>query len=486
MTSTVDREATWAKLTGQPLDVLILGGGIVGCGIARDAAMRGLKVGLVDRYDFAYGTSSRSSRLLHGGIRYLEQGRIGLVREASLEKKTIHQIAPHLAAPLGFVFPVYRGQGRPYWQLRIGVKLYDWLCSGRNFAPSRGLSVAQIQELAPNLKSDGLVGAAYYFDAMTNDARLVIDTLKSAENNGATLLNYANYHDAKRESDRWSCQVEDTETSKTWQIQAKAIVNATGPWSDQIPNSDVKLRLSKGIHLVIPHQRLPIKSAVVVAEGKRILFVLPWGDRVILGTTDTDFQGPPENVRATLSDVDYVLQTVNDYFPQTRLNHDDVVSHWAGLRPLIANPDGSPSDISRAHQIIHPKPGWWDIAGGKLTTYRLMAEQLVDKVASDLGIRGTRCRTASEPLVSLDKHAAFSQLTPPAFSQEAVDYYVQHEWARHLDDVLVRRGGWLYYDRLTPEQVRLAADWMGRGLSWTEERRDSEINRAEQYLAYEV
>ena len=285
---TDQRAARLRRLAESPLDVLVIGGGITGSGIARDAALRGLRTGLVDRHDFAFGTSSRSSRLLHGGLRYLEQGRIGLVREASVEKKTIRTIAPHLADPLGFVFPAYEKGGRPLWQLRIGVKLYDLLCSGRNFNPSRGFTRNETLSFLPSLNPDGLLGSVRYFDALTNDSRLVLDTLRSADSAGAIAINYVRFRDARRTGELWSCELEDTLTAEILTVRARTLVNATGPWAQQVPHSAIKLRLSKGIHVVVDRARLPVAEAVVITEGKRILFLIPWGERVIVGTTDTD------------------------------------------------------------------------------------------------------------------------------------------------------------------------------------------------------
>ncbi|HYD84904.1 MAG TPA: glycerol-3-phosphate dehydrogenase/oxidase, partial [Opitutus sp.] len=371
----------------------------------------------IDRYDFAFGTSSRSSRLLHGGLRYLEQGRIGLVREASVEKKTIRAIAPHLADPLGFVFPAYQKAGRPLWQLRVGVKLYDLLCSGRNFQPSRGFTRDETLERLPSLNRDGLLGSVRYFDALTNDARLVLDTLRSAEAHGATVSNHMRFQDARRAGDAWECELEDTLAGETFTVRTRALVNATGPWAQEVSRSSVKLRLSKGIHLVIDRQRLPVTEAVVITERKRILFLIPWGERVIVGTTDTDYRDLPEKVRVEANDIAYVLRTVNESFPSLALEERDIISSWAGLRPLIANPDGSPSDISRAHQIHQPEPGWWDVSGGKLTTYRLMAEQTVDQIVRHLGRSHStpKCRTAAEPLLSRDLIAIYSGTVPPPF-----------------------------------------------------------------------
>lgn len=468
------RGNAFARLTEQTLDLLVIGGGIVGAGIARDAAMRGLKIGLVDQQDFAAGTSSRSSRLLHGGLRYLEQGRVGLVHEASVEKKIVQKIAPHLAEPLGFVFPSYRGEGRPMWQLRIGVKLYDLLCGGRNFQPSRGFSRVETLEMLPALKAENLAGAVRYFDALTNDARLVLDTLRSAENHGATVANYTRFFDSRRENNAWTAQVEDRFTGRNFVVHARAVVNATGPWADGLPHSAVKLRLSKGIHLIVERQRLPVPSAVVITEGKRILFILPWGERVIIGTTDTDYRAAPENVAVEPDDVAYVLRAVNEFFPAVALREADILSSYAGVRPLIANPDGSPSDISRAHQIRCPEPAWWDVSGGKLTTYRLMAEQTVDQIVRHLGYAQRPCATANEPLLP-DGEATFSGILPPLFSEAAVAHYMRHEWAVSLKDVMVRRSGWHYYDTDAATKAERVADWMAELAGWSPSQRAAEL-----------
>lgn len=472
-TPTEMRQRSLQQMTTEVSDVLIVGGGIVGSGIARDAAMRGLRVALVDRHDFSFGTSSRSSRLLHGGLRYLEQGRIGLVREASVEKKTLQRIAPHLARPLGFVFPAYRGRARPLWQLRLGVRLYDLLCREGNFLPSQSLSVDQTLAAAPGLNTDRLSGAVRYADALTNDARLVLDTLRSAESHGASLVNYTRYHTAHREDGIWQCHTEDLVAGRPIVIRARTIVNATGPWAQQIPDSSVRLRLSKGIHLVIPRARLPINDAVVLSEGRRILFVLPWGERVILGTTDTDYDAPPEEVMVHRQDIDYVLRVVNESFPRLHLTIHDMISCWAGLRPLVAKQDGSPSDISRAHEIRESRPGWWDVTGGKLTTYRLMAEQTVDRLQARLGQR-TPCRTAEAPL--LDQPSPYSGIEPPPISRAAVEHYVRHEWALTLEDVLVRRSGWHYILPPGSASAQEVAAWMAPLLDWTPERMRRELD----------
>ena len=471
------RAITKARLTDETLDLLVIGGGIVGSCIARDASMRGLRAGLVEQRDFAFGTSSRSSRLLHGGIRYLAQGKIGLVREASLEKTVLHHIAPHLAAPLPFVFATYReNRAWKLWQLMFGVKLYDLLCGGRNLGHSAWLDAAETLQTVPGLRAEGLAGAVRYFDGFTNDARLVLDTLRSAAGHGASILNYARYRRADREG-LWRVEVEDGMTGERFIIAAKTVVNATGPWAEGLGPSAVKLRLTKGVHLVVERSRLPVTDAVVMTDGNRVLFAIPWGERTILGTTDTDYAGPLEDVRTDGEDVAYVLAITNAHFPNARLNATDVISTWAGLRPLIASSKGGPSDISRSHQIRNPKPGWWDVAGGKLTTCRLMAEQTVDRIVAAEGMKAMLCETDLQPLLA--GNPGFSGLLPPEVSREAVAYFCENEWAVHLDDIMVRRTSWHYYQRDAQVTARQVVRWMSECLEWDAAKGEEELDRYE-------
>ncbi|MHC4405097.1 MAG: glycerol-3-phosphate dehydrogenase/oxidase [Planctomycetota bacterium] len=471
------RDERAEALAGETLDVLIIGGGIVGAGIGRDAAMRGLRVGLVEQHDLAFGTSSRSSRLLHGGLRYLAQGRIGLVYEASREKRVLHRIAPHLAQPLAFVFPTYRGSEWPLWKLRIGVKLYDLLCGGRNLGPSRSMGRREVVEHVPGLDPEGLTGAVRYYDGLTNDARLVLDSLRSADRHGAIVGNYLRVDDASPEGAGWRCEVHDVVTDRRWRIAARVIVHATGPWAERLLHSRIRLRLTKGVHLVVDRRRLPTPDAVVITRGRRILFAIPWGDRVILGTTDTDFAGPIEAVQTGPADVAYILDVVNGAFPSAKLSETDVVSHWAGLRPLVAQGRGGPSDISRAHRIHMPKPGWIDVAGGKLTTYRLIARQVVNRLLRYLGRTAAACRTAVEPLLQEEPIRGHSGILPPEIHAEVVEHYVRNEWAVHLDDVMLRRAGWHYYHADAGAIARQAAAWMARVLDWSPAQLEAELAR---------
>lgn len=477
------RAAVIQSFHGPPLDLLVIGGGIVGAGIARDAAMRGLRVGLAEQHDFAFGTSSRSSRLLHGGLRYLAQGHLGLVREASVEKKILHQIAPHLANPLAFVFPTYRAsRDWKLWQLKIGVKIYDLLCGGKNLGNSTWLRPAAALQSVPGLRPDDLTGAVRYFDGLTNDARLVLDTLRSAASHGALLLNYFKFQSASLNGSEWACQCADQLTGAPHEFPARNVVNATGPWADGLPHSQVKLRLTKGVHVVVERARVPVPDAVVMTEGKRILFAIPWGDRAILGTTDTDYHGPLDKVFADAGDIRYVLQIVNQFFPAAKLTDADVIRTWAGLRPLIADPNGKPSDISRSHEIKNPEPGWWDVAGGKLTTYRLMAEQTVDKVVARLGSPFSECRTAAEPLLPRAETEKISGITPPEFSRAFVEHACNREWAVHLDDIMVRRASWHYYHRDAAQKAAVVAEWMKQLLAWPDSTLAAELSRYQDLL----
>jgi glycerol-3-phosphate dehydrogenase len=476
-----NRAGSLAELRAGPLDVLIIGGGIVGAGVARDAAMRGLRTGLVEKHDLASGTSSRSSRLLHGGLRYLAQGRVGLVREASREKMILHRIAPHLAEPLAFLFPTYRGTAWPRWKLALGVKIYDLLCGGKNLGRSQSLGPQAVCELLPGIRRQNLTGAVRYFDGFTNDARLVLDTLGSAARHGAMVLNYAELLEAVADGPIWRCRVLDRAPSgaggEDHVLAARTVVNAAGPWAAGIPHSKLRLRLTKGVHLVIDRRRLPLPCAVVITAGSRILFGIPWGERVILGTTDTDYQGSPEAVRADAADIAYILEIVNANFPSAALTPADVIRTWAGLRPLIDAGQGGPSDISRAHQISMPEPGWIEAAGGKLTAYRRMAQQVVDRIVCYQGRTAAPCRTAAEPLLAAGQAETHSAILPPPVGVDLVEHYCLREWAIHLDDVMIRRTSWHYYHADAGKIAAEVAGWMSGALGWAGIQKAEELER---------
>ncbi|MEN6356115.1 MAG: glycerol-3-phosphate dehydrogenase/oxidase [Armatimonadota bacterium] len=473
-----ERQRAIAQLQENTLDLVIAGGGIVGSGIARDAGLRGLKCALVEQYDIASGTSSKSSRLLHGGLRYLAQGRVELVYEASVEKCIVNRIAPHISAPLGFIFPTYKASlldQWALWKLRIGVKIYDILCGGRNLGKSRSLTPKKVTALLPDIEKNRLTGGVFYYDGLTNDARLVADTLRSAAKSGTSVLNYCRLISAKPEANVWRLSLADSITGETFELTSKCVVNATGPWEEQFDHSVISLRPTKGVHLVISRKRLPVPDAVVVIEDSRILFAIPWGDRVILGTTDTDYNGRPEDVAVEQEDVDYIIATIGRAFPEIGLSSKDIISAWAGLRPLIADKKGRPSDISRSHLIVSPQPGWWDVGGGKLTTYRLMAEQTVDRIEKYLGRPRTACVTAQQPLLPTEETVGISAIVPPEPSRDLVDHFCKNEWAVHLSDVMVRRAGWAYYCTNADEIKKQVADWMADILGWDDARKQEEL-----------
>ncbi len=469
------------RLTDDVLDVLIVGGGIVGAGIARSAAMRGLRTGLVEQNDFASGTSGRSSRLLHGGIRYLAQGNIRLVRQSSREKRVMQRIAAHLAEPLPFVFPTYQKTKWPHWKLRIGVKCYDLLCNGRNLGTSSAMHPAAAEAAVPGIRSAGLTGAVRYFDGATNDARLVLDTLRSAVHYGAAIASYTALTDSRRNGSRWACRIADREAGAEHAVDTRCVINATGPWSEALPHSSISLRKTKGVHIVIDRRRLNVSEAVMMTEGPRVVYAIPWGERVYVGTTDTNYHGDPAQVATEVDDIDYIQQVTNAFFPAAALTRDDVISTWAGVRPLVAD-KGSPSDVSRSHLIRMGQPGWCDVAGGKLTTHRLMAEEVVDMLLNYLGKDKVKPTSSEIPLLTAAETAkGFSSIVPPAVSRAAVEFYCRHEWAVHLDDVMIRRTHWHYYHPNNMEIAERVAGWMAGCLAWDKAQIEAERRR---YLAH--
>jgi glycerol-3-phosphate dehydrogenase len=390
--------------------VLVIGGGITGTGVARDAALRGLRTALVEQNDFASGTSSRSSRLVHGGIRYLEHGQLGLVFESSAERRTLRRIAPHLVRPLAFVWPVYRGARVPRWKLAAGLTLYDLLALFRNVAPHERLNVRGVLKGEPKLRRDQLLGGARYWDAATDDARLTLATARSAAAAGAVVVNHARVKALRHADGRVTgALVVDTIEGMHVNVEARVVVNATGPWSDAVEQlADVgahpNVRGSKGVHIAVARERIGNVAALTLLapQDGRVMFVLPAGDFAIIGTTDTYEKVAPDEVRASPADVAYLLEAANHFFPDAALTRQDVVAAWAGLRPLLAGSadtnGGDPGSASREHAILERVPGLVSVTGGKLTTYRVMARDTVDAVQRALGRTRARARTAREAL----------------------------------------------------------------------------------------
>ena len=412
------RRASIAHALATPtFDLLVIGGGINGAGIARDAAMRGLTVALVEQGDFASGTSSKSSKLIHGGLRYLENYEFALVLEASRERDRLRRhLAPHLVRPMPFVFPVFRGDPVGRMRLTAGLWVYDGLAAFRNIARHRSWGRRTTLQHEPRLRSDGLHGALHYYDCWTDDARLTLETMLAAVGSGAVVCNYVGVVELLRDGGRVAgARVEDRLHGGTLTIRARQVVNATGPWLDRVrrlddPAASPMLRLTKGVHVVVARERVGNANAIVLRAPRdgRVMFAIPWEDQVLVGTTDTDYDGDPAEVAADADDVRYLLEAVNHYFPAAQLVEADVVGAYAGLRPLVKPADAaSPSATSREEAMFESPSGLLSLGGGKLTTYRRVSERVVDRVverlrAADPGRQFAACRTGSVPLPGAD------------------------------------------------------------------------------------
>jgi glycerol-3-phosphate dehydrogenase len=374
----------------EPYDIVVIGGGINGAGIARDASRRGLRVAVVEQGDLASGTSSRSSKLVHGGLRYLESYEFGLVFESVSERRVLMRIAPHLVQPLPFLFPVYRPSKRPMFVVSAGMLLYEVLALFRSPGRPRRFTPKVLERIEPLLSQERLIGSPMYYDCATDDARLTLETAIDAADHGATILTYTRAtgidrgEDGKVQGVRVRSLTDGTEHT----LRTRVVANASGPWVDktmgEIAGEPRKsLRPTKGCHIVVPASRLQLNHAVVMEHphDKRVLFAIPWGDSAYIGTTDTNFDGDPNEVFTDGRDVAYLLESTDKYFPESKLVADDILSTWAGLRPLLGPPGGDDVDesaISREHHIDTTADGIVTVAGGKLTTYRLMCAEVVD------------------------------------------------------------------------------------------------------------
>lgn len=383
----MNRAANLLTLQSTHFDVLVIGGGITGAGIALDAAARGLKTALVEKEDFAAGTSSRSTKLIHGGLRYLKQLEFALVKEVGSERAIVHKLAPHLVVPEKMLLPLYEQRGLGYWLTSIGLKIYDWLAGVKPEDQRKMLTRLQTLNHEPLLKKDDVKGGAIYAEYRTDDARLTIEIIKLAAQNGACICNYTEVEGFKYSNNVISgALLIDHLSGNHLTIDAKVVVNATGPWVDKLrvlnqSRQGKQLHLTKGVHIVVPFHRLPVRQAIYfdVPDG-RMIFAIPRGRVTYIGTTDTDYAGDINSVLASRADVEYILHAVNETFPFALLTLADVESSWAGLRPLIHEEGKSASQLSRKDEIFESPSGLISIAGGKLTGYRKMAERVVDKV----------------------------------------------------------------------------------------------------------
>jgi len=371
-------------------DLLVIGGGITGAGIALDAASRGLKTALVEKNDFAFGTSSRSTKLIHGGLRYLKQLEFGLVKEVGSERAVVHRLAPHLVVPEKMLLPLYEKRGFGSLLTSFGLKLYDWLAGVKPEDQRIMLTKSQTHGYEPLLRKDEVKGGAIYAEYRTDDARLTIEIVKTAARHGAEVINYCKVTDFIYKAGRITgVKAGDEFGADEFIIKAKAVVSATGPWVDELREIDRSktgkyLHLTKGIHLVVAFEKLPVKQAIYFDVGDgRMIFAIPRGRTTYIGTTDTNYSGNKDEVVASREDAEYLIRAVNQTFPVVNLAMEDIESSWAGLRPLIHEEGKSASELSRKDEIFEAPSGLISIAGGKLTGYRKMAERVVDLVITN-------------------------------------------------------------------------------------------------------
>jgi glycerol-3-phosphate dehydrogenase len=394
------RQTALERLGDTPLDVLVVGGGATGCGVALDAATRGLSTGLVEREDFASGTSGRSSRLIHGGLRYLQHGDLRVVYESLFEREVLRKLAPHLVRPLANFVPAVKPQHRI--PLRVGLLIYETMAWGRNIRRHRVVGPEEGARFAPGLARAS--GGIVYYDCRTDDARLTLENARAAAHAGALVANHATVEAIERWTEGFRVTVRDTRSDATSHVFAKLVVNAGGVWAARVQglaeSTPVHLQPSKGVHLVFRAEDLPINAAVGLRSGAhdgRFVFLIPWGPRVYVGTTDTPYAGELEDPTVDEDDREYILRGVNRAFG-TSLTFEDTTASWAGLRPLLEHAGSEATrDISRRHVILEDPPGLITVTGGKLTTYRKMAEDVTDRACELLDIH-VRSRTRTAPL----------------------------------------------------------------------------------------
>jgi glycerol-3-phosphate dehydrogenase len=406
------RSALLAQLGARSFDVLIIGGGIVGAGIARDAAMRGLKVALIEQGDFASGTSSKTSKLIHGGLRYLEHARVRLVFESLRERKILRSIAPECVRPLSLLLPIYAGMTRPAWKVNLGLTLYDLLALGRNIRPHRMVSWHRALELEPGLRREGLRAAGLYADCQMNDARLCLLNILQAIGLGAVCCNYVRLRRLLKANGRICGALgEELFSGRSIEIQAQLVINATGPWADQVrrlSESDAPGRIAptKGVHLIVPR----ISQEALFVESRsdhRMLFLLPWGEHTLIGATESALQGAIDELSATAQEVAYLLEEVNSILPSSHIDEEHIIATFAGARPLLVFA-GASTQASREHCIEVDGAGLISVMGGKYTTYRLMAKQTLDYAVRAKHWKMERCLTDQVSLMETVQPASLA------------------------------------------------------------------------------
>ncbi|MBI2191457.1 MAG: glycerol-3-phosphate dehydrogenase/oxidase [Planctomycetes bacterium] len=512
------RKKNLDRLSRETFDVLVIGGGITGAGVARDAVLRGLRVALAERSDFGSGTSSKSSRLIHGGFRYLATGDFRLVFESCRERHILLRIAPRLVHPLEFVYPFYGSSRLGMVGRSAGLWLYDGLALFRNVRRHRMLGPRAASELEPALRREGMTGAALYGDCLTNDFRLTLATLLSAHRHGAVLIPYVEAMAARPpQAGLREVVLREAFSGETFCARARVVVNAAGPWLDEMRDRagagrPPSLQTSKGSHLVIPRQRVGHSRAIVfrAVTDQRVLLAIPFGPLTLIGTTEVHPRASPGEF-SDREEAAYLLDSANAIFPEARLKLDDVWCTYSGLRPLLRSHRGSLTAASREHEVFEDPDGLMSVGGGKLTTYRAMAEEVVDRVARRLGRRPGRCRTADMPLdeegacprpdtdaegfqgprdrygpgcriveelAASDPRWASSLVPGLPYRRADVRYAVEHEMAMTLEDVLVRRVPLFYEDRghglACASEV---AEVLGDALGWGPQAREEQARR---------
>ena len=533
--STAQRTADLERMRSQTFDIVVIGAGSTGTGAALDAATRGLRVALVDARDFAAGTSSRSSKLIHGGLRYLEQFEFSLVREALRERSLLlNTICPHLVRPVSFLMPLEnRFWERPY--IGAGLILYDGLGGAQGLRRHRHLSRRGALKVAPGLRPDALIGAVQYQDCKIDDARHTLTVARTAAQYGAAVVSSAPVVGFLREAGRVTgVRIHDRQSGDEIDVAAREVINATGVWTDDVQDlvgerGKFKVRASKGIHVVVPRDRVQLDTGLILRTEKSVLFVIPWGRHWIIGTTDTDWDLDKAHPAASATDIDYVLGQVNKVLASP-LTHEDVEGVYAGLRPLLAEESAATSQLSREHTVASPAPGLVSVAGGKYTTYRVMGRDAVDAAVRGLDEKVPHSATQVTPLLGaegyrvlwnqrarlaresglhveriehllgrygsaihdlLDEVRRDPELGRPLegaddYLQVEVRYAASHEGAIHLDDVLARR------TRISIEtfdrglaSAEPAAALMGDVLGWTGDQRAAQVELYRQRVAAE-
>ena len=522
---TAEREEDWQRLGSEVFDLVVIGGGVVGAGTALDAATRGLRVALVEARDLASGTSSRSSKLFHGGLRYLEQLEFGLVREALRERELmLTRLAPHLVKPVSFLYPLtHRVWERPY--TAAGLFLYDSMGGSKSVPGQKHLTRAGALRMVPALKRSALIGGIRYYDAQADDARHTMTVARTAAHYGAVIRTSTQVVGFVREADRVSgVRIRDVEDGRTVEVKANAVINCTGVWTDELQRLSgsrgrFRVRASKGVHIVVPRDRIVSESGLILRTEKSVLFVIPWRNHWIVGTTDTDWNLDLAHPAATKADIDYILDHVNSVLA-TPLTHDDIEGVYAGLRPLLAGESEETSKLSREHAVARVSPGLVAIAGGKYTTYRVMAADAVDAASPDLPGRLQPSITDKVPLLGADGyHALVNQVdqlgarhglhpyrvrhlldrygslvhevlalaadrpellrpltAAPDYLQVEIVYAASHEGALHVEDTLARRTRIsIEYPHRGVDCVEQVAALMGEVLHWSPETVATEI-----------